>query len=122
MKQRLTDNVSLVAQSPRLDHAAIEVVVTLPTFKRPEHLLQTLESLKQQNTTRRFAIIVIENEAEGRQGALAAGPKFEDGTYQGLVIVAHERGNCHAYNAGWFTALTHFPNFQYLCVLDDDEI
>ena len=39
-----------------------------------------------------------------------------------MVIIAHERGNCSAYNAGWQTAILQFPNFRHLLVIDDDEI
>ena len=122
MKQRLADNISLVAQSPALAPDAVDVVVTVPTFRRPDHLLRTLDSLAAQVTARRLAVIVMENEAEQRQGARAAAPRFEDGTYEGLVIVAHDRGNCNAYNAGWFTAFTLFPALRHVCVIDDDEI
>ncbi|TIP86397.1 MAG: glycosyltransferase, partial [Mesorhizobium sp.] len=90
--------------------------------KRPEQLLATLASLKGQQTGRRFAIIVMENETEARAGAKAALPLFERGDIPGMVIVAHERGNCSAYNAGWQTAILHFPDFRYLLVIDDDEI
>lgn len=122
MKHGLADSISLVAQTPGLDPAAIEVVVTVPTFRRPDHLLRTLDSLAAQQAARPIATVVIENEAEARAGAAACAPKFADGTYQGLVIVAHRRGNCHAYNAGWLTALTRFSNLRYLAVIDDDEI
>ena len=121
MKQRLADRISLVAQSPALDSAAVEVVVTVPTFRRPDHLIRTLDSLAAQETSQVFAIVVIENDAEGREGADVAAPLFEAGRYPGLVIAAHDRGNCHAYNAGWFTALTRFPNLKHVCVIDDDE-
>jgi GT2 family glycosyltransferase len=122
MNQSLTNNISHVARSPGLDMDAVEVAVTIPTFRRPEHLIRTLDSIAAQETGRRFAVVVMENEAEKREGATVAAPKFEDGTYQGLLIVAHDRGNCHAYNAGWFTAFTQFPNLKYVCVIDDDEI
>lgn len=115
-------SVSISGQSPGLVAAAIDVVVTLPTFKRPQQVLATLESLRQQETDRRFAIILIENEAEAQEGVKAALPLFENGTLNGMVIVAHQRGNCSAYNAGWQTALTHFSGFKYLLVIDDDEI
>ncbi|RWN62982.1 MAG: glycosyltransferase [Mesorhizobium sp.] len=115
-------SVSIAGRSPGLVAAAVEAVVTLPTFKRPEQLLATLASLKAQETGRRFAIIVIENEAEARAGAKAALPLFERGDIPGMVIVAHERGNCSAYNAGWQTAILHFPDFSHLLVIDDDEI
>ncbi len=114
--------ISTIARSPELDAGAIELVVTVPTFKRPRQILDTIASLRQQRTARRFAVIVIENEAEGREGAIAAAPLFESGAIEGLVIVAHERGNCSAYNAGWETALAAFPSFSHIAVIDDDEL
>ncbi len=114
--------ISTLARSPGLATDSIELVVTVPTFKRPQQLLETLASLQSQETKRRFAVIVIENEAEKREGAAAAAPLFECGALQGLMIVAHERGNCCAYNAGWEMALTTFPAFHFLAVIDDDEI
>lgn len=122
MKQRLADNISLVAQSPNVNFDTVEVVVTIPTFKRPEHVILTLNSVAAQNTDRNIAIILMENEAEACEGANAASTFFEDGTYNGLVIIAHDRGNCNAYNAGWLTALIKFPNLKYIAVIDDDEI
>lgn len=115
-------SVSTIARSPGLKAEAIEIVVTVPTFRRPKQLLDTLASLQHQETARPFAVIVIENEASAREGALAAAPLFEGGDVTGLVIVAHERGNCSAYNAGWETALAVFPSFTHLAVIDDDEI
>jgi GT2 family glycosyltransferase len=116
------DAISIVARSPGLNAGEIEAVVTLPTFKRPQQVLETLDSLKNQKTSRRFAVIVMENEAELREGAAAAAPLFEDAQLAGMVIIAHARGNCSAYNAGWQTAVDHFPNFRHLVVIDDDEI
>lgn len=114
--------VSIVTQSPGLDPAAVEVVVTLPTFRRPDHLLLTLSSLREQTTARRMAVIVMENDADGLAGAEAARPLFEAGQLAGLVLIAHQRGNCSAYNAGWETALNVFPRFRHLLVIDDDEV
>ena len=117
-----TNAVSIFARTPDLEVDAIECVVTVPTFKRPEHLLKTLDSIAVQETSHRIAVLVIENEAEGREGARAAAPLIESGRLQGLIIVAHRRGNCAAYNAGWETALDAFPRFRHLLVIDDDEI
>lgn len=58
--------VSLHVASPGLDPAAVEAVVTVPTFRRPEQVLLTLASLEAQRTTRRFAVVVMENDAERR--------------------------------------------------------
>jgi glycosyltransferase involved in cell wall biosynthesis len=99
----------------------VEAVVTVPTFRRPAQLLETLASLQKQETPRCFAVIVIENDAERREGAEAALPLFERGELPGLLIVAHERGNCSAYNAGWEAAMLNFPAFRHLLVIDDDE-
>ncbi len=114
-------SVSIAGRSPGLAAETVEAVVTLPTFKRPKQVLETLASLKAQRTDRRFAVIVMENEAEAREGAGAVLPLFESGEMPGLVIIAHERGNCSAYNAGWQTAVLQFPNFRHLLVIDDDE-
>ncbi|HMQ57975.1 MAG TPA: glycosyltransferase [Rhizobiaceae bacterium] len=122
MKQRLADNISVVARSPGLDANSIEVVITTPTFRRPDHLLKTLESLRAQETARPYALVVMENEAKAREGAKAAAPLFESGHFHGFLIVAHDRGNCNAYNAGWLTALVAFPAMRHLLVIDDDEI
>jgi hypothetical protein len=118
---RLGNDVTIAYRSPALDAAGIECVVALPTFRRPDHLRATLESLSRQQTGLRFAVVVMENDAEGLAGLKAASAFFERGTLAGLVVVAAERGNCHAYNAGFTTALDVFPRFRQLAVIDDDE-
>lgn len=118
----MPETVSIERVSPDLRADAVDVVVTLPTFRRPDHLLRTLQSLQAQTTSHRFAVIVIENDAEGGAGRLAADPLFASGAIAGLVITAHARGNCSAYNAGWSTALERFPAMRFLAVIDDDEI
>ena len=119
---RLTDTITIVAESPGLEHEAVEVVITIPTFKRPDHVIKTLESVKNQSTKRNYAIIVMDNDAEDLQGIGACQKRFESGHYTGTLEIAHARGNCNAYNAGWMTALMKYPNFKYLIVIDDDEV
>ena len=118
----LPKDVSLFGTSAGLRPERFEAVVTLPTFRRPEQLAVTLDSLARQETERPFAVIVIENDGEGRAGAAAAMQRLGLGNLHGLVIVAHQRGNCEAYNAGWEMAVAHFPDFKHLLVIDDDEI
>jgi glycosyltransferase involved in cell wall biosynthesis len=118
----LPETITVAASFLRLDPALFDVVVTLPTFKRPDLLSATLESLAAQQTTRRFVVIVMENDPEGSQGVRAASEALTTGNLSGVVILAHERGNCSAYNAGWLTALRFFPNFGRLLVIDDDEV
>lgn len=122
MAEAATLNHTIEVRSPGLAAEAMECVVVVPTFRRPDHLLATLRSILAQNTARRFAVIVVENEAEKREGLSAAKPLFEAGEIPGLCIIAHDRGNCCAYNAGWETALSAFPRFRFLLSIDDDEL
>ncbi|MBO0661638.1 glycosyltransferase [Jiella sp. MQZ9-1] len=118
----MSPTITIACVSPNLAKSAVETVVTLPTFRRPGHLLETLASLAAQQGAPPFAVIVMENDDEGRQGLEAARSLFERGDMTGLVLIAHERGNCSAYNAGWQTALSEFPQLRHLLVIDDDEL
>ncbi|WP_312796633.1 glycosyltransferase family 2 protein [Tianweitania sp.] len=120
-ESEILPGISLVARSPH-PVAGIEAVVICPTYCRPDHILKTLHSLQAQQTVRRFAVIVMENEAEDREGAAVAAPLFEGGEMQGMVVIAHERGNCSAYNAGLQSALQHYPDFRHVLIIDDDEV
>ncbi|SIQ55014.1 Glycosyltransferase, GT2 family [Rhizobium sp. RU20A] len=101
---------------------AIRVVITVPTFRRPEHLVKTLSTLISQSSPLPFAVVVIENDAEGQAGAVAARDFFAAHETNGLVIVTRDRGNCHAYNGGWQAALDTYPMLQAIAVIDDDEV
>ncbi|RFC62835.1 glycosyltransferase family 2 protein [Fulvimarina endophytica] len=103
--------------------APVEAVVILPTFKRPDHVVRSLDSLYAQTTGRRFAIIVMENDAVGLEGLGAATSWFEaHPSVCGIALVAHEQGNCSAYNAGIATALETYREFSHLLIIDDDEL
>ncbi|KQT87911.1 glycosyltransferase [Aurantimonas sp. Leaf443] len=118
----MADRITIEARSPGLSAAGVTCVVTLPTFRRPDHLRLTLASLAAQATDRRFAVIVMENDDERLEGLAVARAVLAEGRMRGLSLVAHERGNCSAYNAGWSTALAEFPDMTHLLVIDDDEI
>ena len=100
----------------------VEIAITLPTFRRPEHLLKTLKSLENQRTGHNFVCIVMENDPEGGAGAKVAARFFKTSALRGIVVNAHRRGNCSAYNAGWFTALEQFEKLRWIMVIDDDEV
>ena len=118
----LHDPITLAYSSPGLDRAAIRLVVTLPTFRRPEHLVRTLESVGKQTFDRPFAVVVMDNDAEGKAGVAAASSWLAGAALKGDVIIAAQRGNCHAYNAGWSIAIDRFPNAAHIAVIDDDEL
>ena len=107
-----------VARYPR----GIEAVVVVATFRRPAALAETLASLAAQVTTTRFAVVVVENDAEARLGLSVARAVFDAGRIVGLAIVEARRGNVYAINAGFEAALAGFPDAEYLLMIDDDEV
>ena len=122
---------ALAARSAALDFC-VETVVCIPTFRRPQHLQQTLESLALQRTGRGFAVVIVENDATGQEGAKVAAAFLEDQDLhdqgpqdkglQGICLVEPRQGNCHAINAAFETALAAFPSAAFLLMIDDDEI
>ena len=100
----------------------IDLVITVPTFKRPDHLKITLESLTDQTTKLNYAIVVMDNHPEGSEGATAAQEVLQSAGISATVILAHRRGNCAAYNAGFHTALETYPYANWVQIIDDDEI
>ncbi|AMJ63848.1 hypothetical protein AXW83_20635 [Bosea sp. PAMC 26642] len=111
----------MVARSPDDVLRAIQSVVCVPTFKRPDMLERTLRSLAAQTGGHEFAVVVVENEGVERAGAARATALLEAGLFEGLVIVEPRQGNCKAYNAAWRCALTRFPALQQILGIDDDE-
>lgn len=97
-------------------------VVCIPTFRRPQHLEKTLASLVNQVTTARFAVVVVENENERRDGQAIADKVFAEGRLDGLCVVESRQGNCFAINRAFATGLERFPDAPYLLMIDDDEV
>src|SRR5258708_38062115 len=76
---------AVVATSPSLD-PSIEVVVCIPTFRRPQHLRLTLESLANQRTDRPFPVVILLN-APSRSPSVPAPPGFlRAGKLAGLCV------------------------------------
>ena len=121
MNQTSNTSRELVATSGPLD-PSIGIVVCIPSFRRPQHLRSTLQSLADQRTGRRFAVVVVDNDALRREGVPVAIHFFRSGTIPGLCVVEPRQGNCHAINAAFETALATFPAATKLLMIDDDEI
>ena len=102
----------LAAVSPALD-CAVATVVCIPAFRRPQHLRTTLESLANQSGDRPFAVVVVDNDAGGRESVPVAREYFDAGRLQGLCVVEPQQGNCHAINAAFETALATFPHARH---------
>jgi GT2 family glycosyltransferase len=112
---------AVVATSPALDQT-IKVVVCVPCFRRPDHLRKTLQSLADQVTSRRFAVVMVENDASACASVPVVGEFLRDGKLAGLCVVEPQQGNCRAINAAFETALETFPNADDFLMIDDDEI
>jgi GT2 family glycosyltransferase len=112
---------AIVAMSPSLD-PAIEIAVCVPCFRRPEHLRQTLLSLSSQRTARRFAVVMVENDASACASVPVASEFLRTGQVAGLCVVEPRQGNCYAINAAFETAQAIFPAATHFLMIDDDEI
>ncbi len=112
---------ALAALSPSLDRS-IATVVCIPCFRRPQHLRLTLASLAGQRTGRRFAVVIVENDASACGSVPVAAEFLASGKFLGLCVVEPRQGNCHAINAAFETALATFPAAANLLMIDDDEI
>jgi GT2 family glycosyltransferase len=121
MNQTSNTSRELAATSGLLD-PSIQIVVCIPSFRRPQHLRRTLQSLANQRTGRRFAVVVVENDALRRESVPVAIEFFWTGNIPGLCLVEPRQGNCHAINAAFETALATFPAATKLLMIDDDEI
>jgi len=99
-----------------------KAVVVVPTFRRPAMLRATLQSLAAQEVDFRFAVLVVENDAEGLAGQEAAFEVFARERLNGVAIVEARQGNVEAINAGFAAALERFPHARYILMIDDDEI
>lgn len=109
------------AASPSLDRS-IPIVVCIPSFRRPQHLRLTLESLAGQRTDRRFAVVIVENDATGCGSVPVAAEFLRAGRFPGLCVIEPRQGNCHAINAAFETARATFPAAAHFLMIDDDEI
>jgi GT2 family glycosyltransferase len=112
---------ALAATSPSLD-LSIGTVVCIPCFRRPQHLRLTLGSLAGQRTDRRFAVVIVENDALACGSVPVATEFLRSGKIPGLCVVEPRQGNCHAINAAFETALATFPAAVNFLMIDDDEI
>ncbi|MBD9375023.1 glycosyltransferase family 2 protein [Rhizobium sp. ARZ01] len=101
--------------------AAIEAVVCIPTFRRPEWLRKTLLSVLAQKTDFPFALVVIDNDGASPAGALVAREILGERSIAHVVEVEHEQGNCHAINTAFRLALERYSSARYLLMIDDDE-
>lgn len=119
-----TDTLEPVTSRFGTDRAPPRAVVVTPTFRRPALLVETLRSIDLAGTRTPFAIVVVENDAAGREG-LAAARSFAARVRASAsveAVVEDRQGNVHAINRGFREALARFPEAEFFLMIDDDEI
>ena len=115
-------SVSTVVRSPGLDAGACEVVVTVPTFRRPAQVLETLASLQRQQT--RAALCRHPHRERSRETR---------GCDRRHAAVRERRDRRHDHRrprarqllrlqCGLGDGACEFPGISWLAVIDDDEI
>ena len=97
-----------------------EIVVAIPTFRRPKSLARLLEALAQIETTEKIRVLVADNDAAAHHGfdlcnAMRANYRF---TLDAIIVPA--RGIAQVRNAIVAHALDN-DDMQFLAILDDDE-
>lgn len=100
---------------------AVEAVVCVPTFRRPDLLIETLRSLAGQRCRTNFAVVVVDNDSVKREGEPIANEFFAAGLLAGFCVVEECQGNCHAINRAFREARDRFPAASYFLMIDDDE-
>jgi glycosyltransferase involved in cell wall biosynthesis len=101
---------------------APQAVVCVPTFRRPDMLRRTLQSLAEQRGAIAFALVVVDNDCANGEGLPVAASFLRDGRLSGLCLVEERQGNCHAINRAFREARERFPAADYFLMIDDDEI
>src|ERR1700761_5456466 len=107
--------------SDMTDMTSPAAIVCIPTFRRPAGLKRTLQSLAAQTGTERFAVVVVENDAQRLEGKQVAEAMFSSGALSGFPVVEPMQGNCCAINTAFKTALERFPAAEFFLMIDDDE-
>jgi len=97
------------------------VRLCVPTFRRPDGLRKLLANVERLTYAGPIDVIVVDNDAEGRDGAAiveAVAPTFR---FPLTCIVEPRRGQTYAYNCAFGHACRATPAPDYVAVLDDDE-
>ncbi len=97
------------------------VCLCVPTFRRPDGLRKLLEHVERLNYAGRVEIVVVDNDAEARDGATVVESISSTFRFRLTYIVEPRRGHTYAYNQAFAAACRAVPAPDYIAVLDDDE-
>jgi succinoglycan biosynthesis protein ExoM len=97
------------------------VSVCVPTFRRPDGLRKLLTHLERLTYPGRIDVVVVDNDAEARAGAMIVKQISRAFRFPLTCIVEFRRGQTYAYNRAFVSACRAAPAPDYVAVLDDDE-
>jgi succinoglycan biosynthesis protein ExoM len=97
-----------------------EIVIAVPTFRRPAGLARLLGALEKLETEARIVVVVADNDAEGRAGYDFCRSICARYRWPLDPVIAEERGIAQVRNALVARALG-YPGARYIAMLDDDE-
>ena len=100
----------------------VEAVVCIPTFRRPDWLARTLASVIAQETDFGFALVVVDNDATGGEGAAKATDMLSSSVLPHRILIEPNQGNVHAINRAFSEAQAAFPEAEFFLMIDDDEM
>jgi succinoglycan biosynthesis protein ExoM len=98
------------------------LAVLVPTFRRPNELIQTLESVAGQDVDEPFIITVADNDAALHEGEVAAKnwAALRGVSERLLTMVAAERGISQCRNTGIYKLISMYPSIAFIAMIDDD--
>jgi len=96
-----------------------DVVICIPTFKRPQSLGRLLDAVAAMETRANVAVLVADNDAEGHAGFDLANARAPHFRFPLRAVIAHQRGIAQVRNTLITEALKDDTHF--LAMIDDDE-
>ena len=97
-----------------------EVIIAIPTFRRPTSLARLLGALEKLQMDSRVLVVVADNDAEGHAGYDFCRSICAHYRWPLDPIIAEERGIAQVRNALVQRALG-YPGARFVAMLDDDE-
>jgi succinoglycan biosynthesis protein ExoM len=98
----------------------VEVVVAIPTFRRPKSLERLLDALERLRTDARVSVIVADNDAAAHEGADICARRAPVYRWPLSAVVVEERGIAQVRNALVEAALAD-SKVRFVAMIDDDE-
>lgn len=97
-----------------------EVVVAIPTHRRPASLTRLLKALEMLETSLRLVVVVADNDAKDHAGYDVCRSMCANYRWPLDPIIAEERGIAQVRNALVARAMS-YPSVSFVAMLDDDE-